>query len=193
MMTAADLAQFWSSAIEAHCDIFGLGGLFLGFASGTMPRREWILLMAAACSTCFGLHYLNLGAATGAAMCSISVIQGLVSALCPAAWRRLVLAPVFAASGLAAAWLTATTWSGWPSGCAALGALLATGARLQTDPRAMRLCFLAASSIWAGHNWLVGSAFALTCDLLTISGLVLALRRAGRVAPVAAGREGMAA
>ena len=49
----------------------------------------------------------------------------------------------------------------------------------------MRLLFLGASLCWAGHNLLVGSVFGLTCDLLTIFGLGIALLRAVPARPVA--------
>jgi hypothetical protein len=49
----------------------------------------------------------------------------------------------------------------------------------------MRLLFLGASLCWAGHNLLVGSVFGLTCDLLTILGLGIALWRALPPRPVA--------
>ena len=42
----------------------------------------------------------------------------------------------------------------------------------------MRFLFLGASLCWGGHNLLVGSVFGLTCDVLTIFGLVIALLRA---------------
>ena len=42
----------------------------------------------------------------------------------------------------------------------------------------MRQLFLGASLCWAGHNLLVGSVFGLTCDVLTICGLAIALLRA---------------
>lgn len=48
----------------------------------------------------------------------------------------------------------------------------------------MRLLFLGASLCWAGHNLLVGSAFGLTCDLLTIFGLAIALLRALPTRPI---------
>ncbi|MCJ2056914.1 YgjV family protein [Methylobacterium sp. J-048] len=84
------------------------------------------------------------------------------------------------------AWLTITTWNGTPSACAVVGALLATAARLNAAPQTMRLLFLGASLCWAGHNLLVGSVFGLTCDLLTILGLGIALWRALPPRPVAA-------
>jgi hypothetical protein len=178
-MNAVDALYSWSAAASAHLDLFGSLGLILGFTAGVMPRREWILLASSACAACFGAHYVTLGALTGTAMCAISVLQSLVSYRCVgAAGRRSWVPAVFAASTLAGACLTVATWNGWPSACAALGTLLATVARLNTAPQTMRQLFLGASLCWAGHNLLVGSVFGLTCDLLTILGLAIALLRA---------------
>lgn len=188
-MNAVDLLYSWYASAAGHLDLFGSLGLSLGFTAGVMPRRDRILLASAACAACFAAHYLILGALTGTAMCAISVIQSLVSLYCVGTPGRSVwVPPLFAASTLAAACLTAATWSGWPSACAALGTLLATSARLHAAPQTMRLLFLGASLCWAGHNLLVGSVFGLTCDVLTIFGLVIALLRAIQaraVAPVA--------
>nr|WP_132254234.1 YgjV family protein [Methylobacterium segetis] len=181
-MVAADIVPTLLSAVGSHLDIFGALGLALGFAAGMMPRRSLILCVSAACAATFGLHYWHIGAVTGMAMCSISVVQSLVSArfIGPGS-RRAWVVPVFGASSLVAASLTLATWSGWASACAGVGALLASAARLQADAQTMRRLFVAASLCWAAHNLLVGSVFGLTCDLLTISGLVVALRRrAGR-------------
>ncbi|MFF8801328.1 MULTISPECIES: YgjV family protein [unclassified Methylobacterium] len=179
-MIAADfIALAWHAARE-HLDLFGSLGLCLGFASGMMPSRSAILLTAAACSASFALHYLQLGATTGTAMCLISVMQSLVAARwigtdARAAW----VVPLFVGSSLVAACLTLATWNGWPSACAGLGALFATAARLQGDAQCMRRFFLGASSCWMIHNTLVGSVFGLTCDVLTISALLVALLRGG--------------
>jgi hypothetical protein len=178
-MIAADTVLTWYDLAGTHLDIFGSLGLTLGFIAGLMPRRAWMLGGSAACAACFGAHYLTLGALTGTAMCAISVVQSLVSLTCLGAPNRNVwVHPLFAATTLIAAWLTITTWNGTPSACAALGALLATAARLNAAPQTMRLLFLGASLCWAGHNLLVGSVFGLTCDLLTILGLGIALWRA---------------
>ncbi|WP_331316650.1 YgjV family protein [Methylobacterium mesophilicum] len=124
-MNAASFLYFWSAAAATHLDLFGSLGLILGFTAGVMPRRTWILAASAACAACFGAHYLTLGALTGTAMCAISVLQSLVSLRCVGApGRSGWVPPVFAASTLAAACLTVATWNGWPSACAATGALL---------------------------------------------------------------------
>ena len=184
-MNAVDHLSTWYELAGLHFDLFGSLGLSLGFVSGVMPRRPWILAASAACATCFALHYLTLGALTGTAMCAISVMQSLVALTCLGAPRRSGwVHPLFAASTLAAAGPTITTWNGCPSACAAIGTLLATAARLNAAPQTMRLLFLGASLCWAGHNLLVGSVFGLTCDLLTLLGLVIALGRAVQARPV---------
>jgi len=48
-------------------------------------------------------------------------------------------------------------------------------ARFQSDAGAMRVNFIGASLAWAGHNLVVGSPFALACDLFTLAGPMLAL------------------
>lgn len=179
-MSSVDFVALTWNAAREHLDLFGSLGLCLGFAGGMMPRRSAILLTSAACSACFALHFLRLGAQTGTAMCLVSVMQSVVAArwIGPnsrAAW----VAPLFVASSLVAACLTLATWNGWPSACAGLGSLFATTARLQVDAQAMRRFFLGASSCWMLHNTLVGSVFGLTCDVLTISALVIALIRGG--------------
>ncbi|MEH3117317.1 MAG: YgjV family protein [Methylorubrum populi] len=179
-MSPVDFAALAWNAAREHLDLFGGLGLCLGFAGGMMPRRSAILLTSAACSACFALHFLRLGAQTGTAMCLVSVMQSVVAArwIGPGA-RAAWVTPLFVASSLVAACLTLATWSGWPSACAGLGSLLATTARLQVNAQAMRRFFLGASSCWMVHNTLVGSAFGLTCDLLTLSALAIALARGG--------------
>ena len=185
-MISLDTVFALSGLVLERLDIFGALGLVLGFAAGLMPHRAAILVASAACSACFALHFLRLGALTGSAMCAVSVLQSLAAARFGDPARRPAwFAPFFAGSVCVVLGTTAATWAGWPSACAGIGALLAMRARLQGEPDAMRRSFLGASLAWAGHNLLVGSAFGLTCDLLTLSGLVLAMARAGR-SPAAA-------
>lgn len=183
-MIVIEWAQIGWAAAKPHLDLFGTLGLLLGFAAGIMPHRRGMLLASAGCATAFGLHYLHLGALTGTAMCAIALLQNLVSAHAIGPQGRAPwVGPLFAATTLVAAGLTLATWNGGPSACAGLGALLATAARLQGDPQGMRRLFLGASLCWAFHNALVGSVFGLTCDLLTLSGLTLALLRHQRRHP----------
>lgn len=175
-------------AAAGQIDILGAIGLCLGFLSGAMAKRTAILLISAACAACFGIDYWHIGASTGAAMCALSVMQSLTSMRFGGRAKRPAwFAAFFAVNAGAVLALTAATWSGWPSALAGIGALCAIRARFQVDAEAMRLNFIGASTAWAGHNLLVGSPFALTCDCLTLSGLILALLRSERI------RDGVAA
>lgn len=168
-------------AAFGQINILGALGLCLGFLAGAMARRTSILLVSAACATCFGLDYLRIGASTGAAMCALSITQSLASARFGGRPRRPIwFGPFFAVSAAAVLGLTAATWAGWPSACAGIGALFAIRARFQAAAEAMRLNFLGASLAWAGHNLLVASPFALSCDILTLGGLILAILREDR-------------
>lgn len=186
MITVDGVSTLWNVALGS-LGPFGALGLMFGFLSGLMPRRGSILRASAACATCFALHYLTLGSLTGTAMCMIAVVQSLMAARFVTPYGPSTgLCTVFAGTSVLAVCLTAATWAGWPSAFAGVGALFATTARLQACPDTMRRLFLGASLAWAGHNLLVGSVFGLTCDVLTISALTVALVR-----PRGAGKVGL--
>lgn len=165
-------------AAAAHLDLFGLLGLCFGFAAGLMPRRRLILLCSAGCGLCFSAHFLRLGSPTGTAMNLIAVAQCLLAArFVTALGRPAWLDAVFAGCLLLAAGLTLATWSGLPSIFAGAATLVATAARLQASPQAMRLLLIGAALSWAIHNLLVGSVYGLTCDCLGLVGLTASLLR----------------
>jgi hypothetical protein len=165
-------------------EMLGAVGVACGCLWGLFRSRRTILLIQCAGALSFALHYVLLGSATGAAACIVGVLQSLAA-------LRLEgrpLAAAFGLTGIAAAVSVWLTWSGVPSLCAALGTGFACAGRLQREPQRMRLLFLACSSVWVGHNALMGSAFGLTSDALTLTGLGIGLwrhRAARRAAPTA--------
>jgi hypothetical protein len=187
-MSGPDILALLLTTLAERFDLFGALGLTLGFASGIMPRPRLILLTSGACAACFGAHYSLLGSATGVAMCAMSVLQSIIAARFAAAETRPAwFGTLFAASSLVVALLVLATWNGWPSAFAGAGALFAIAARLQSSASSMRRLFIGASLLWAGHNILVGSAFGFACDVLTLSGLVIALWKSERRGGVALG------
>ncbi|KAA2237469.1 YgjV family protein [Salinarimonas soli] len=154
---------------------FGALAVLVGSCVGLMPRRNLLLAASALCSGLFCIHFLRLGSSTGAAMCVISLLQSLAATRIEGGGRPAWLGGFFALTCAAAAALTVATWTGWPSALAGTGALLAAAARLQPDIQRMRLLLLACSGAWIGHNIVVGSVFGLTCDVLSVSSVLLAL------------------
>jgi hypothetical protein len=171
------------STILPALEPFGAFAVLAGFAAALMPRRSHILGLSALCSVLFCAHFLRAGSSTGAAMCAISALQSLAGLSIGRAARARWIHGFFAASSAGAVALTLATWAGPPSAFAGIGTLLATAGRLQTDAQRVRLLFLASGLLWAGHNILVGSAFGLACDVLTIGSMAFALWRYRRPAP----------
>lgn len=159
-MTAADLA--------------GAAGFVLVALWPWLSGRRALLAGQGASAGAFAVHYLLIGALTGAAMSGLSVVQ--VATAWPddrAGWHRAV----YAATVPALAVLTASTWAGWPSACAAAGMALATVARWSRSALVLRVLFLAAGACWVAHDLLTGSAFGLLADLLCMVGLVVGALR----------------
>lgn len=155
-------------------DIAGLIGLVLLTVWPLLRERRAMLLAQTAGAMAFIAHYLLIGALTGAAMVSISVVQAL-AALSEERphWRRLVYLSTIPA--LAA--MTAVTWQGLPSLFAALGLALTTAARWQRSVAALRVLFLVSAVAWIAHDILAGSLQGIVADIACGAGLVHALWR----------------
>jgi hypothetical protein len=159
---------------SALADLCGATAVALGCAWPFLGGRRAILLCQSVGAASFALHFLLLGSGTGAVMCAVSLVQALAGT-----WRlrRAALAAIFALTLAVAAGSTWATWHGFPSICATAGMLFATVGRLLKDGQRMRYAFFGSSMAWVGHNVLMGSAFGLTCDTLTLTSLAIGLHR----------------
>jgi Bacterial inner membrane protein len=170
---------------------WGVLGVAFGGLAGLMPRRRLILVCSGLGSACLSLQNLMLGSTTGAALCTLAVLQSLAASSAPEEDRpRWLLAFLGLASFLVVA-VTVSTWQGWLSLCAGLGSLLSVCARLQGDPQRMRRAFLVSSLFWAGHDGSVGSVCGLLNDTLTVTGHLYGLwqNRERRATPTAMGLQ----
>jgi hypothetical protein len=152
----------------------GLAGLVLSTLSTLLGNRRAILLAQALGGVTFMTHYLLLGAQTGMMMCALSLIQ-LVIAYQDR--RTPWMSAVFGATVPAALLVAAATWLGPMSAMSAAGFVLQTAGRWQASVGTMRLFFLSATLLGAGHNALAGSGFGLCSDMLVLSGHLLSLWR----------------
>lgn len=162
-------------------DAATLAGAAAVAINGSWPllrSRRRILALQVLSSLLFGLHYVLLGAVTGAAMCLAGAAQGLAAVLLRDRAARLGVFGATVAAGLA---VTAATWSGPPSLCAQGGQLLSAAGRLRRSAQSLRWCFLAAEGFWVSHNWMVGSRWGLASDALALGMLAAGLWR-GRAA-----------
>ncbi|MGR0185412.1 YgjV family protein [Azospirillum aestuarii] len=150
-------------------DLAGAAGFVLVALWPWLSGRRALLAGQGASAAAFALHYLLIGAGTGAAMSGLSVVQVAT------AWpddRPIWCRAVYIATVPALAVLAASTWAGWPSACAAAGMILATAARWCRSALLLRVLFLLAGACWVAHDLLTGSTFGLLADLLCMAGLV---------------------
>ncbi len=162
--------------------VTGLAGLLLGTLSTLLSERRAILAAQAGAGALFVIHFFGLGAHTGTLMCALGLAQ--LAAAYPER-RRPWLRLVFTLTVPAALAVAALTWQGAMSALSAAGFVLSTVGRWQESVGVMRLFFLAATVIGAGHNLLAGSAFGLGSDALALSGHLWSLwrgRPGGRLA-----------
>ncbi|WP_207460420.1 YgjV family protein [Azospirillum sp. SYSU D00513] len=152
----------------------GLAGLSLSTVSTLLGNRRAILLAQALAGSAFMVHYMLLGATTGMLMAVLGFVQLAVA--CQDRRPRW-MSVLFGATVPAALLVAAATWQGPMSALSATGFVLQTVGRWQPSVTAMRLFFLAATVMGAGHNILAGSAFGLCSDTLAISGYLLSLWR----------------
>ncbi|MBP2300434.1 YgjV family protein [Azospirillum picis] len=154
----------------------GVAGLLAGVLSTLLGDRRAILAAQATASSLFLVHFLLLGAHTGMLMCGLGLIQMVLRLP-----RRIgpALAVAYALTVPAALAVAALTWQGPMSALSASGFLLATLGRWQSAVGPMRLCFIAATLVGAGHNLLAGSGFGLASDAMSLTGHGVSLWRGG--------------
>ncbi|NUB17143.1 hypothetical protein GAY28_35175 [Azospirillum brasilense] len=150
-------------------DLAGAAGFVLVALWPWLSDRRALLAGQGASAAAFAMHYLLIGAITGAALSGLSVLQVAT------AWpddRPIWCRAVYIAPVPLLAVLTASTWAGWPSACAAAGMIAATAARWSRSALLLRVLFLLAGACWVAHDLLTGSTFGLLADLLCMAGLV---------------------
>lgn len=113
----------------------------------------------------FALYFLMLGSPTAAIACLISCSQLIISA---SVADRYVVVRLYGASLILLGFLAVVTWHGLPSAFALIGSLVGSVARLQTSTTRMKSFFLAGAPFWLTHNLIVGAAFALGTDVVSL-------------------------
>lgn len=162
------------TAAMVAIQLAGLAGLLLGAGSFQSKKRRRILGIQLASNCSWIIHYLLLGASTGA---GLNVVGGLRAY----AFSRYdqkhrpgwLLGAVIAAIFLA----TALTWQGWVSLLPAAGMTTATIGFWQRNTQHIRLIALCASPLWLVYGLLSGSYAAVAAEVLMVASLLISLWR----------------
>lgn len=163
----------------------GIAGLSAATLSTLLAGRRAILLAQAAASSLFLLHFLLLGARTGMLMCGLGLVQMVVRVRRQPSRTPGLLYALTVPAALAVAVLS---WQGTMSALSVTGFLLATLGRWQSAVGRMRVFFVIATVVGAGHNLLAGSVFGLVSDAMGLTGHCVSLWRAGMFRRLTRGR-----
>ncbi|MFP5512322.1 MAG: YgjV family protein [Alphaproteobacteria bacterium] len=142
---------------------FGMAGFIL-IALWPLARTRRVLLAGqAASAVAFAVHYLLIGATTGAAATFLSLLQAATA--WPAGARPLWCRVAFAATLPALAALAWASWAGWPSAWATIGTVAASAARWHARPAMMRGLFALSALAWLAHDVSTNSIPGMLADL----------------------------
>ena len=149
----------------------GMGLLFLSYQRN--EKRQ--ILLAQACSgVFFFIHFLLLGAATGAAMNVAGIARNLVF---NKKWTRkgqagwvVFFSLLFTAAGI-------LTWQGTMSILPIIAMPLSNVVLSMTKPRYIRFCILPVSGLWLVYNISTFSVAGAAAEVFALSSILIAVYR----------------
>lgn len=151
--------------------IVGIVGLFIIFAIFQFDNRRTILRLQLVSGLVWALHYILLGALTGAFMNGVAAGRNYFfekyrdkSAVL---WVSLT---VFIIAGV-------ISWKDWSSILPIIGMCFGTLAVWQRDPRRIRFLMLFVSPLWFTYNIIIGSYPGLVGDGITFISVLIGIYR----------------
>lgn len=165
--------------IYALAQVIGAGALVVTAIAFQERTRSGILKRQIQGAVLFGVHYLLLGGAMGAAMAVIVALRDFVFGEKEThSWARHVLWLFFFLGLMSAALVV--HWEGYISLLPVAGTALATYAFWQNDPKIIRIYMSGAASLWLPYAVYIGSYASLISHLVIIFSVNIAMSRLDR-------------
>lgn len=151
--------------------LIGLVGVFFILLTFQANKRRTILQLQTVSGLIFTIHYLLLGAATGAWVNLLCSIRNYVfERYHKYVWVYWVALTIFVVVGL-------LTWKNWTSILPLIGSVFSTTGLWQNQPRRIRLFALTMVPVWFAYNFLNGSYPGMLGDLVTFSSVAVGMYR----------------
>ncbi len=149
----------------------GLIGVGLTMLTFQVNNRSVMLRILAASCLVWVLHYMLIGALTGAGMLLLAAVRSYLFER----YRHLdrVLWVMFVALIIA----TVVTWKNWTSILPLIGMVLATIAVWQKNPRHIRLLSLTYAPFWVTYNLMNGSYPGMAADMIAFTSVLIGIYR----------------
>ncbi len=161
--------------LETIAQIVGFVGTALLFISFQQKKRRGILFFQICAGAVFVLHYILLGAYTGAALNFVGFTRSIVFYNSDKKWAKspawLVMYIVISAvSGV-------LTWAEWYSILPAIAMMLTTVSYWLKNETKIRLVTFPSSPCWLVYNALAGSVAGIITECIVMSSLIIAIIR----------------
>ena len=162
------------SRIFPAAQLVGFVGMTISFISFQTDTKKRILILLSLANFIWGIHYIMLGAFTGAVICFIEIVRNLIFAQekklkQPKIWTVLFII-VFAIAGY-------ITWVGLLSLATTGVVILVTISYAFGNTRFIRICATASSVIWLVYNALQLSLAGAITEVFCLVSLLIAFWR----------------
>ncbi len=161
--------------LETISQIVGFVGTALLFFSFQQKKRQGILLFQICAGAVFVLHYILLGAYTGAALNFIGFSRSVIFYNSDKKWAK---SPVWLAVFIIiSAVASIFTWDRWYSVLPAIAMMLTTVSYWLKNETKIRLVTFPSSPCWLIYNALAGSVAGVITECIVMSSLIIAIVR----------------
>ncbi len=127
----------------------------------------------------FVVHYLLLGAVTGAVMSGVTLLRNLI--FVQKGNKKWASSKVWLPLFIILSVITLLIfWQGWPSILPALGVIIGTYGISRESPKEIRFSMLLASLLWIPYTIIVHSYSGLVTQLISTVGLLVGMFRLDR-------------
>ncbi len=155
--------------------IFGFGGLALNGFSFQQKKRKDILSFQIGAAVLFIIHYILLGAYTGAALNFLGMLRSVVFINSDKKWAK---SPVWLVIFIAVFSIASIfTWVDWYSFLPATAMILTTISYWLKNETKIRLVTFPSSPCWLIYNILTGSFAGIITECVVMTSLIIAIVR----------------
>ncbi len=161
--------------VNTVAQIIGFGGAALNVLSFQQKKRKGIIFLQIFAAVLFIIHFILLGAYTGAAMNFVSLLRSLVFINNDKKWAK---SPVWLAVFVCVSiFASAYTRVDWTSILPATAMILTTVSYWLKNETKIRLVTFPSSPCWLVYDLITGSVSGVITEIFVMSSLIIAIVR----------------
>lgn len=161
--------------MDIVAQIIGFGGAALNTLSFQQKKRKGIITLQIFAAILFIIHFILLGAYTGAAMNFVSLVRSVVFINNDKKWAKSPAWLVFFV--IVSIIASAYTWVDWASVLPATAMILTTVSYWLKSERKIRFVTFPSSPCWLIYDFITGSVSGVITEIFVMSSLIIAIIR----------------